>query len=118
MEYLTREQLQEKLQDWKTYKEYVNECAQNAIDIGKHLIEFNKAILLLTKYGFEFEQSKIDEIKEKLNTESQEAEMYLCTARSVYKEFQDNCDHNYVLSWWDSHHDYYECTKCGQEIKN
>lgn len=41
---------------------------------------------------------------------------------SVYyeklKQLKENCNHNFVYVGHDSHHDFYECTNCGETCKD
>lgn len=37
--------------------------------------------------------------------------------KNKMKSIRDCCNHDWKLTGWDSHHDFYVCTKCGVECK-
>lgn len=91
----------------------VNESITQNDSENSTMVDCEKIML---KYGFP--KKELENLLKHITIEKDVLESKKEDLNSRIENIRTKCDHDYILEYWDSHHDHYICTKCGKKTRD
>lgn len=104
-------------EEYTEYKKRLDELCKK-VDELRHAREEVRHVRDMIKFRGYYVPNQVNDLDEELTRKIVAAEEFVYEIGGRIQEIRKNCQHNWVYVGHDSHHDFYNCTICGETLKD